>query len=154
MTLADELFDLTHEALDTCSEQQRTIYQLVHGVSITGTTHPRSLESVARALDLSRSAARWHLAMAELAIYRHIARTLIAQRQAADAVNLPGTPTNAEFHAYGMSIRSRDKQTYTNINLGEGSTEFMRASRIGSAESRTARYQQIHERYSKGTDDA
>ena len=52
-----------------------------------------------------------------------------------------------------MSIRNRDKQAFTNINLGEGSTEFMRASRIGSAETRTARYQQIHQKHTS-TDDA
>lgn len=154
MTLADELFDLTHAALASCSDQQRTIYQLVHGINITGTTHPRTLESVARALDLSRSAARWHLAMAELAIYRHIAQTLIAQRQADERIDLPGTPTNAEFHEYGMSIRSRDKQTYTNINLGEGSTEFLRASRIGPSETRTARFEQIHRKHTKADPDA
>lgn len=152
MSLADELFDLTHTALATCSDQQRTIYQLVHGISNTGTQPPQSLESVARLLDLSRSAARWHLAMAELAIYKHIARTLIAQRQAADTIDLPGTPTTAEFHTHGMSIRQRDKQAYSNITLGEGSTEVMRASRIGNAETRTARFQQIHDTYTRSDD--
>lgn len=154
MSLADELFDITQQALDSCSDQQRTIYQLVHGITTDGTTTPQTLEAVARTLDLSRSAARWHLAMAELAIYKLIARTLIAERQAAEPFDLPGTPSTAEFHAYGMSIRSRDKQTYTNINLGEGSTEFLRASRIGPAETRTARYQQIHQTHTRTDADA
>lgn len=148
MTLADELYDLTQTALASCSEQQRIIYQLVHGIDTTGTTTPSSLEAVARMLNLSRSAARWHLAMAELAIYKLIARTLIAQRQADEQHDMPGTNT-ADFYSYGMSIRQRDKQTYTNIRLGEGSDDVIRASRLGNADARATRYQQIHERYTR-----
>lgn len=153
-SFADKLFDLTNAALETCSEQQRIIYQLVHGITITGTTHPRSIESVARALDLSRSAARWHLAMAELAIYKHIARTLVEQLHAEHADTQQHTPTIADYTEHGMSIRTRDKQTYSSISLGEGSDQMLRASRIGPADARSARYQQLHERYAGRPDSA
>lgn len=149
MSVADELFDLANEALATCSPQQQTIYRLVHGLDEHGTAQPRSLESVARLLNLSRSSARWHLAMSELAVYRHIATTLLAQRQEHDAADLPvlGSTTAHDYASYGMTIRNRSKQAYTNIELGAGSSEVMRASRIGNAETREAKYREIHERY-------
>lgn len=153
MTLADQLFDLTRRALASCSEQQRVIYQLVHGIDETGTTQPRTLESVSRLLNLSRSATRWHLAMAELNVYRLIAQTLIVQRQHDDPTE-PAPITTSDLYAHGMSIRTRDKQTYANIHLGEGSTQMMRASRIGPAEHRHARYQQIHQRHTRTSSDA
>lgn len=149
MTLADELFDLTQTALTQCSEQQRTIYQLVHGINNNGTHEPCTLETAARALGISRSAARWHLAMAELAIYKLIARTLITQRQTAETLNLPGIPTDTEYYGHGMSIRTRNKQAYENISLGEGSTQFMRASRIGNTQARTTKFQEIHQKHTQ-----
>lgn len=154
MSLADYLHDLTLEALKACSEQQRVIYRLVHGITETGTIDVRSLESVARTLDLSRSAARWHLAMAELAIYRHIARCLIADRLEHDTDDLPGADVIDHHAAHGISVRSRDKQTYTNIHLGEGSSEVMRASRIGCSETRQRAYEEIHERRTRRPSDA
>lgn len=154
MSLADYLFDLTNEALATCSAQQQTIYRLVHGVTETGTNTPQSLESVAKTLGLSRSSARWHLAMSELAIYKHLAQTLIRERQETETFDLPGTPTYADFSTYGMSVRQRDRQTSSTVELGEGSAEVLRAARLGRPETRHERYRQIHERYTRREPDA
>lgn len=152
MQLADELFDVTRRALNTCSEQQRTIYQLVHGITTDGTTHQQTLEAVARALNLSRSAARWHLAMAEVVVYRSIAQHLIAKHETITTTP-GGTHTTNDAVTYGMSIRETSKQQYNRVTLGPGSDAVLRASRLSSAESRTAQYQQIHERYTQQHDE-
>lgn len=150
MTLADELFDLTTTALKTCSPQQRTIYQLVHGITDDGTIQPRTLEAAARLLDLSRSAARWHLAMAEVAVYKHIAQTMIREKHATTWTDQPaGITTINDAAAYGLSVRTRSKQAYDNIDLGAGSTEVVRANRIGSATHRNARLINIHDHYTQ-----
>jgi hypothetical protein len=152
VNLADDLHTWTQFALDGCSQQQRTIYQLVHGIDDTGMTEPRTLDTAARILSISRSAARWHLAMAQLAIYRYIAQQLIAQHQAEHAQHEPA-PTVSECIENQLSIRQRSKQAYTNIHLGQGSDEFIAASRLGDRNARDARYQQIHQKYAKNADE-
>lgn len=148
MSLADELFDLTTTALAACSPQQRVMYQLVHGITTEGTIQPRTLEAAARVLDISRSAARWHLAMAEVAVYKHIAQTLIQEKHAAAwSEPAPGITTTNDAAAYGLSIRTRSKQPYESVDLGEGSTEVMRANRMGSSTHRDARLIRIHDEY-------
>lgn len=148
MSLADEVFDLTIEALTYCSEQQRAVYQLVHGITAEGTTEPLRIEQAATHLGLSRSATRWHLAMSEAIIYKHIARHYIIQQRAtldANTYELPGVSTLETSTRHGISIRDRSKQAYTNIKLGEGSEAVMRANRIGPADTRAAAYQRIQQ---------
>lgn len=152
VNIADDLHTWTQTALNSCSTQQQTIYQLVHGIDDTGMTEPRTLDTAARILNISRSAARWHLAMAQLAIYRYIARELIARHQA-EYQTSDAEPTLAECYENQLTVRQRDKQAYTNISLGRGSDEFIAATRISGKNARIARYQQIHQNYTKDNDE-
>lgn len=149
MNLADEVFDLTIAALEQCSDQQRAVYQLVHGINTDGICEPMRLEQVAQYLELSRSATRWHLAMGEATVYRHIARHYITQRQREQEYELTGSSTLDTSTSVGMSIRDRSKQTYTSITLGEGSEQVVRAARIGCAAARASRYEQIQQQMTR-----
>lgn len=149
MNLADQIFDLTIAALEQCSEQQRLVYELVHGIDIDGVCEPMRLEHVAQYLGLSRSATRWHLAMSEATVYRHIARHYIAQQQREQEYELTGSSTLDTSTSVGMSIRDRSKQTYTSITLGEGSEQVVKAARIGCAATRALRYEQIQQQMTR-----
>lgn len=149
MNLADEVFDLTIAALEQCSDQQRAVYQLVHGIDADGVCEPMRLEHVAQYLGLSRSATRWHLAMGEATIYRHIARHYITQRQREQEYELTGSSTLDTSTSVGMSIRDRSKQTYTSVTLGKGSEQVVKAARIGCALTRASRYEQIQQQMTR-----
>lgn len=150
MSVADEVFDLTLRALAKCSEQQRRVYQLVHGITDEGQTEPMRLDAAAHELGLSRSATRWHLAMSETAVYRYIAEHYVKRRLQETLTELPGTPTVETYTSVGMSIRDRAKQAYTNITLGPGSEQVMRAGRLGSADARAATYLRIQQTMTRG----
>ena len=153
LDLADELHDLTIQALQTCTPTQRTIFQLRTGITNNGTTTPLTINEIAQQLNLSTSSIITHQAFAESKVYRHINLNLIRKEQTRRAETMfDGTPTLGTTPNY-PDVRihitnTGSSHTHGAIKLGEGSEAMIRASKHSHPRQQQAIIK-AHQRYTK-----
>lgn len=150
-SIAPDLFDLTLTALGALSDQQRRVYELTHGLDETGQTDrgEMELQHVADLLEISRGAARWHLAQAERTVYRTIAMHLYAaelERRDAEELPEPGEVVAGaqNQHEVGMWVRYRRENNEATI-LGPGSERHVREAKRSDAKGRTEALVRAHQ---------
>lgn len=146
--IAPRLFDLMVAALAELSEPQRHVFELTHGIDCEGQT-PRGeidLQCAADQLGMKRGTARWHLAMAERAVYRYIAMTLAGEAEAdviANAMPDPG-PTVVDSDSNDLTFSYLRTGYGSGVILGERSERFVRESKRSDAKGRTDALVQVH----------
>lgn len=150
--LADELHDLTIQALQTCTPTQRTIFQLRTGITSSGTTTPLAINEIAQQLNLSTSSIITHQAFAESKVYRYINLQLIKKEQTRRAETMFDGPTHGTTPNY-QDVRihitnTGSSNTHGAIKLGEGSEAMIRASKHSHPRQQQAIIK-AHQRYTK-----
>jgi len=131
LDFADELHDEVTAALNQCTERQRMMFQLTHGINTRGTTERMSVDAAAATLGMKRNTGRSHLREAEARVYG----TMLWTRIRAEAVTrtTPREEVMFSMDSTDMRTRSRSHQNDDHrINLGEGSQHMMRVTNGGT----------------------
>ena len=149
-TIAEFCHDLTLEALDACTERQRTAYQLVHGITVAGVhSDPCTVTDAARIMGLPRQNVDTYLAQARATVYERICRSLIVRLTMLEdeqQIPVPGMGTTLDVDD-ARFVTNYGVRTEQRIHLGPGSRAMELAdkySRRSDARSATIRAHQTY----------
>lgn len=152
-TLSEYLHDATLDALTSCTERQRDVYQRVHGISVVGAMQPQQLVDVAADLNIPKQRVDEALNAARAKVYEALAKALIVRiriYEQDDELDLPQYGTYYETDEYSANRGVTFTHSATSsVRLGPGSEAMVKAAKHGSHRTRSATIN-AHQTYARG----
>jgi hypothetical protein len=149
-TFADELHDLTIDALDDCTEIQRQVFMLAHGITREGTTEALTVGNIARTIGREESTVKATLAYAEAKVYRAINLDLVRRELDRRADVMFGPERTDGLTQHDATIRYHvASDGPRGVTLGPGSEAMVSAAKYGGERTRSATIA-AHQRYATG----
>lgn len=150
-TFADELHDMTMDALDDCTESQRTVFMLAHGLTREGVEDALAIGAIARHIEREESTVKATLAYAEAKVYRALNLELVRREMDRRTDVMFGPEIGDGLTQHDVSVRyvTHGARTPGSVKLGEGSEAMMTAAKYGGERTRSATID-AHQRYATG----